>query len=572
MRPVFDAGFAHQQLAAELGLNRYFVLETVRGTDTPAMAAAFADHRDEIAAASVDAIGGIGAVIPDDEDFILQWGLNNDGTQIGSTADADIDAPEAWEITTGTIEDPVIIAVLDSGVDPHPDYADRMVPGYNSADPDSTASDDDCSIKHGSHVAGIAVAGGNDGTGIAGVCWGCKLMPVDVLVDAIGGCSGFVSDLAEGMIWAADNGADVINMSLQYYGLTAVEKLFLGNAIEYAEERGVIMVAATGNNCRESGFEPCLVAYPARMPKTLAVGGITSGNEVAINQPTLFPYVNTNWTSNFGPEVDVVAPGDAIWSTRPPTLHAFLSGTSMATPHVAGMAALIRSIMPDMPNRAVCQLIKDTTIAMDAPVETDNPEWFTGSGRVNAFEALLAAPDYPRILDSVPPSGAIDARRPHEPDDALAVFGWDSVELVFPATSIATVDLDDFEVTVHGGSTAGANLSVAAIEQLDNDRLLVTLDGLIEPKAWTRIAHVSSNSRVDLGFMPGDVNGDTAATATDVLDLIDFLNGVGDPREVWSTDLDRSGVANAADILEVVDLLNGAGLYEAYNNTRLPSR
>jgi len=562
MRPVFETGFAHPDLAAKYGLDRYYILDTARGTNTPAMAADFAADGDEIAAAGVDAIGGVGAVIPDDPDFDQQWGMNNDGSIFGSVADADIDAPEAWEITTGEVDHPVIIAIIDSGVDPHPEFADRMIPGTNTADPDPTGTGDDCSLKHGTHVAGIAAAAGDNGLGVAGVCWGCEIMPIDILQDSYGGCSGIVTDLTEGITWAADHGADVINMSLQYNDLSALETILLQNAVNYANDLGVVIVAATGNNL--SGG-PGVVSYPAKSEHTLAVGGITKANQVASEV-----FSTANWASNYGPEVDVVAPGDHILSTFPPTSYQYLSGTSMATPHVSGIAALIRSIAPDMQPQTVCQLIMDTAVPMDAPPDKLNPpEWYTGRGRVNAYDALAAASDYPRIIDSDPPDGAIDARRPFDPDDPNVRYGWSAVTLTFPAATIATVGLNDFELVQNGGSTANTP-AIASVEQIDADHLLLTLDGPIVPGAWTTIIHTMSGSRVRLGFMPGDVNGDAAATATDILELIDFLNGVSEPHEPWSTDVDRSGATNATDILEVIDLLNGAGQYPAYNNTRLP--
>lgn len=562
MRPIFETGFSHPDLAAKYGLDRYYVLDTARGTNAIAMAADFAADGDEIAVAGVDTIGGVGAVIPDDPDFDQQWGLNNDGSIAGSVADADIDAPEAWEITTGEVEDPVIIAIIDSGVDPHPEFADRMIPGYNTADPDPTGTDDDCYLKHGTHVTGIAAASGNNDLGIAGVCWGCEIMPIDVLLDSAGGCGGDVADLAEGITWAADHDADVINMSLQYYNLNALQTILLQNTVNYANDLGVVIVAATGNTLH-AGVGP--VAYPANLENTLAVGGITKANQVAS-----IDFGTASWSSNIGPEIDVVAPGDHILSTLPPAAYQNLSGTSMATPHVSGIAALIRSIVPDMPPQAVCRLIKDTAVPIDAPPGVlDHPEYYTGHGRANAYDVLAAAPDYPRILDSDPPDGAIDARRPFDPSDSGVRYGWSTVTLTFPEATIATVSIDDFELVQTGGSTANTP-TIASVEQVDADHLLLTLDEPIVPGAWTSIIHTISGSRIDLGFMPGDVNGDTAATATDILELIDFLNGVGDPHKLWSTDVDRSGGTNATDILEVIDLLNGAGEYPAYNNTRLP--
>ncbi len=366
IRPVFEFDFIHADLAAQHGLDRFFVVQTARGTDTPAMAADFARHGQEIAAASVATIGGVTSVFPDDPDFDLQWGLHNDGNGIGCTDDADIDAPEAWKIETGEIEDPVIVAVVDSGVDPHPEFVDRMVDGRNTADSDPDETGDGCFIYHGTHVAGIVAAGWNDELGMAGVCPGCRIMPIDVLDDALGGCRGSISDLSAGIAWAADNGADVINMSLQYCFLSGLEQLLLQNALDFATNLDVVLVAATGTNYL---CDMGVIAWPGRSASTLAVGGITCDGTQALLG------VSAGWTSNDGPEIDVVAPGDHIYSCGVGDTYQYLDGTSMATPHAAGAAALIRSSLPTIPNTAIIQLIKDTADDLSIPGWDDRTGW-----------------------------------------------------------------------------------------------------------------------------------------------------------------------------------------------------
>jgi len=377
MRPIFEFGFAHPELAAKHGLDRYFVVETRPGTDLSSMAADYRTSRTEISQASVDTVGGVGALFPNDPSFDQQWWMHNDGTLLGSVPDADIDAPEAWEIETGVVADPVVIAIIDSGVDPHPEVSARLVTGINTADPDPNGTDDDCSLSHGTHVAGIAAAGGNDNLGVAGVCWGCQVMPVDVLVDSIGGCSGFVSDLAEGMIWAADNGADVINLSLQYCGLSAFEENLLMSAVNYAHDLGVVMAAATGNNLQCGAGK---IAWPARLDHILAVGGITKSGAVAVNG------VTTNWTSNWGDEIDLVAPGDVILSLRGANSYQSISGTSMATPHVSGAAGLLLSADPTLTKSEVEQLV----INWADDIEPAGWDVDSGYGRLNAYGALRA--------------------------------------------------------------------------------------------------------------------------------------------------------------------------------------
>jgi len=547
IRPVFDFEFQHPELAAKYELDRFYTIEVAQGTDAPAMAAEFGTYGGEIAVATVDTIGGISNVFPDDPDFDLQWGMHNDGSGPGCVADADINAPEAWKIETGEIADPVIIAIIDSGVEPHAEFVDRMVPGYNTADADPTATDDDCFVYHGTHVAGIAAAGGNDALGVAGVCWGCKIMPIDVLIDAApySGCNGIVTDLSEGITWAADHGADVINMSLQYCYLDAIQQVILKRAVDYAEDLGVTIVAAAGNN---SYCGIGQIAWPAKFATTMAVGGITCDGTVA--------------TTASGPEIDVAAPGDRIWSCGFADGYQYLDGTSMATPHVSGLAALIKSRVPEIPNTAIIQLIKDTAV----DIETEGWDNRSGYGLINAYQALLEAPDYPRIVSSYPPSGSIDARRPTDPDNADVHYGWDSVELTF-SRPMPAMTARDFVIEETGTNVPPA---ISYIQFIDDYTRRVVLVRPIDPVEWTSVIHVTSQTRVDLGFMPGDVNGDTITVAADILELIDVLNGVGTASDIWSLDLDRSGETNAADVLEVIDLLNGAGVYEPYNNVRLP--
>ena len=387
MRPVFAFGFANPNGATRHGLDRYFIVETPQGADIAAMVTEFAAHRDEIAAASVDAIGGVAAPLPNDTDFHRQWGMHNDGSGTGWVQDADIDAPEAWQIESGQTAGPITIAIIDSGVNQHIEFSGRLVPGINTADPDPTGTEDDCSIAHGTHVAGIAAGRGDNGVGVAGVCWGCSIMPIDVLRDLQGGCSGSVTDLAEGITWAADHGADVINMSLQYCGLTPIQQAMLESAVNYAHDLGAVLVAATGNN---NLCGPGQIAWPARFANTLAVGGITAGGEVAVNA------VNANWTSNTGPEIDVVAPGDQIYSCSVNDGYRYISGTSMATPHVSGLAALLRHAAPTLTNAEVKQLIEDTADDV-AELGWDSQ---SGHGRANALRALQT---------TLPPSTGVPA-------------------------------------------------------------------------------------------------------------------------------------------------------------------
>ncbi len=282
---------------------------------------------------------------PNDPYWSSQWGMTK------------IEAPSAWDITTGS--NSVVIAIVDTGVDLfHPDLSGKLVSGYDFVNDDSNPQDD---YGHGTHVAGIAAARTNNGTGVAGLSWGAKIMPVKVL-DNNG--SGGYEDVASGIIYAANNGADIINLSLGGAAPSSV----LEDAVEYAYALGYVVVAATGN-------ENSTVSYPARYPEVIAVAATDSNDQRAS-------------FSNYGPEVDVAAPGVSIRSTYwwGGSTYGWLSGTSQASPHVAGLAALIWSVSPGLNNTQVESIIKQTAKDLGA-AGRDN---YYGFGRINARRALKA--------------------------------------------------------------------------------------------------------------------------------------------------------------------------------------
>ena len=269
------------------------------------------------------------ADVPNDPSLNLQWNMRNTGQSVGGitgTPGADVGVTAAWSVTTGNPN--LVIAVLDSGIAPHPQLAGRILPGINVPDANTNTADE-CN-GHGTHVAGILAAAGNDGVGVAGMTWNAQLLPVVI----VNGCSGFEADVATGLIWAADQGAKIINMSLQFYlGGTPLRL-----AVEYAHEQGAIMTAATGNNGN------AVIAAPARWSQTIAVAS-TDNRDLRAS------------TSNFGAETDVSAPGVNVWSLGPANNYTYKSGTSMAAPHVAGLAALLWSAQPSLTHLEVRALI-----------------------------------------------------------------------------------------------------------------------------------------------------------------------------------------------------------------------
>lgn len=268
-----------------------------------------------------------------------------------------IETIPGWDVTRGS-ED-VIVAVIDTGVDlNHPDLQGRTVEGYNVVNPDNPPMDD---VGHGTHVAGIISALVNNEEGVAGMSWYNKVMPVKVL-DETG--AGSTYSVAQGIIWATDHGAKVINMSLGNYAKAE----FLHEAIKYAFDHDVVLIAASGNdNTEQPGF-------PAAYPEVFAVAATDSQQNKAS-------------FSNYGDYIDVAAPGVNIASTYPGNHYAALSGTSMASPHVTALAALIRSVNPLLKNTEVMDIMRQTAVDLGSK----GKDSYFGYGQIDVVKAVSQA-------------------------------------------------------------------------------------------------------------------------------------------------------------------------------------
>lgn len=569
MRPAFSTEFAHPDRAAKLGLDRTYIIEVPPGSDTETMAEAFAQLNEDVELATVDTVGGVAGadaqLIPNDPSFGIQYAMNNTGQFIlgsNGVSDADIDAPEAWALHTGDFGT-VTIAILDSGLLSHPDLGTnaapypngRIVQGRNTNNPlTPTLTIDECNPRHGTHVSGIAAATGNNGVGVAGPTWGAYVMPVRV-VNSI--CNGTISQLSDGIRWAADNGADIINMSLQYPLITSPEIPILQAAVDYARAAGVLLVAAGGNgrNC-DIAFGTPGVCYPARAANTV---GVTATN----NRDQLCTAATCGWSSNFGNEVDVSAPGDDIYSFAAGGGYTYLSGTSMAAPHVSGVAALVKSYRIELTNVDLESIL---TVSAD---DKGTPGWDQeyGFGRINAHRALLTAETWRGIvIGSDPPSGAIDARKPTD-RDGTNVHGWQFLDVTMSVYASLQTD-GDFVLGLEGG-VAGPP-AIASVSDLGGERVRVSLQQPIERSAWTTIEHLPSGVEVRLGFLPGDVNANRLFDGNDITALRLALGAFTVTRGQWSMDIDRSGLATGSDLLELVDLYNGAEGYDQFAGRTLP--
>ena len=302
---------------------------------------------------------------PNDPRFPEQWGLQNTG-QTGFTVDADIDAPEAWDVTTGSSD--VVVAVIDTGVDyNHEDLAANIFQNAadcnnNGIDDDGNGYIDDChgidtanddfnpmdDNGHGTHVAGIIGAVGNNGKGVAGVAWNVKILPCKFL-DATG--SGTTADAIACLDYVAamkDRGVNIVATNNSWGGGNNSQALF--DAIEAQLQRGILFVAAAGNDGEEmpgSSFYPDSSFYPCSyyLPNVICVAA-----SLADDTRVFF--------SNIGRQtVHLGAPGYQILSTLPGNSYGMLSGTSMATPHVTGAIALLKSANGSLDWRSAKNLI-----------------------------------------------------------------------------------------------------------------------------------------------------------------------------------------------------------------------
>ena len=287
--------------------------------------------------------------VPDDPIYKeFQWGLR----KIGMEA--------VWDVTTGSPD--VIVAVLDTGVDEaHPDLEPNVVEGYDFVNDDPDAWDDS---SHGTHVAGVIAALGNNAEGTAGMAWGSKIMPIKVL-DSKG--LGPDAAVSKGIIYAVENKAKIINLSSG----TQYQSRLLDEAVRYAERRGVLVVAAAGNT-GDKGNE---VIYPAAYSTVMAVAA-TDEKDAAPPFSQRQPYVAIS-----APGVDVPGPAWRDAGNGPYILH---TGTSAAAPHVSGLAALLLSVKADLTPPQIREIITSTA----DEVNPRSGGSFLGAGRINAFKAV----------------------------------------------------------------------------------------------------------------------------------------------------------------------------------------
>ena len=420
--------------------------------------------------------------VPSDPKFPQMYNLYNTG-QYGGTFDADIDAPEAWNATTGSAN--TVVAVIDTGIDiNHPDLKDNIwtnpgeiagnkidddgngyvddVHGWDFHDDNNSVFDGAGQDTHGTHVAGTIAAEGNNNVGVTGINMQAKIMPLKV-VDTDDRFGIHTDDVIEALQYAVSNGASISNNS---WGGGDYGQI-LQNAIEEADRDGHLFVAAAGNGGADfvgdnNDLRPF---YPASYPNDNIISVAASNNE---DQLTSF--------SNYGTtSVDLAAPGKQILSTYPGNEYGFGEGTSMATPHVTGVAALLKSQSPQASDEQL-----RTSILQSVDVKPGLQDKLATGGRLNAAKALgeNTAP----VILAPSPTGKIRDRTPRISatvrDDETASLSQQQITLYLDGEQKAGFSYDQ--------ATQKLTYDSSKLSQSTHSVRVVVTDGqgLQESRAW----------------------------------------------------------------------------------------
>lgn len=429
----------------------------------------------------------LAATVPDDPRFADQWGHENTG-QSGGTPDADMDSTRAWDFTTGTPA--AIVAVLDTGVQiDHPDLVGNLLPGV-----DFTGSPwgiDDV-VGHGTQVTGNAAAVGDNATGVAGMCWGCRALPLKIY-DL--GTSLTLEQIVPAIVYAADAGADAINMSFGGEGWSAT---FM-EAVDYAAGLGALSVASSGNAGTYEAF------VPAAFPNVVSVAGTNELDERY---------------GSYGDHAELAAPTGVV-TTWPGGIYFPFGGTSASAPFVAGVVGLLRSANPTLHVQEIRQILRRTAEDDVGPAGEDPPGWdgYFGYGRVNAGAALALSDGrfvaFDRPHYACGGTAAIDVRNPGAtPPTAVHVTtsGGD-------AESVAVVAVHAFgyfrgEVALGGGPPVPGD----GVVQLAHGETLTASVGPLTGSAVADCEKAVCLAPIDALPLAGDCDAD----------------GILDPAETWT--------------------------------------
>jgi len=357
-----------------------------------------------------------------------------------------VGATTAWDTTQGA---GVTIAILDSGVDTtHPDLVANLLPGYNANDRTTNVAD---ICGHGTAVAGVAAGTTNNGIGVAGVAGQARILPVQIahINPTDGKCYGYYSTIADGIIYAADNGARVANVS--YGGLPSSSSVV--SAAKYMQSKGGVVVISAGNSGIDEGYTP-----------TTSMVVVSATNRYD---------TRTSWSS-FGSYVTLAAPGEGIYTTSQGSQYGAWNGTSFSSPLTAGVAALMMAANPALPGSEVERLLYAT--AKD--IGTAGRDTYYGYGRVDAARAVAASVAAIPAPDTTAPTATITSPAPSVTVSGVATVdvsatdnvGVTSVELRVNGTTVATETAPPFSFAwdTSGTPNGMANLEAVAFDAAGN--------------------------------------------------------------------------------------------------------
>lgn len=441
-------------------------------------------HNPNIDFAELDILHERQETIPDDTYYGSAWHL----PKVGAAA--------AWDMSLGTN---VTVAVLDTGVDSnHPDLKANMLPGFNTVDNTTNSSD---VAGHGTKVAGVIGAIGNNSTGVAGMAWNVKILPVRVSNQSSG--SAYTSDLAEAVTWAANNGANVANASYAMAGSGAME-----SAASYLRSKGGVITISAGNDGNY---------YSIADSKNMIMVSATASNDT-----------KTSW-STYGDFVDVSAPGASIWTTTNGGGYGSASGTSFSAPLTAGVLALMKSANPNLTPDELENILENTSVDLGA----SGFDTQYGHGRVDAYQAVLAAMgttgsgsgDGGSTSDTTAPNVSLNAPASATGTITLSANASDDVQLdtleIYAGNTLLgtsnsgnlnvnwdTTSMPDGDYTIKAiatdssGNQSSDTSVVSVINQVANDTTAptVTITGITEGQNLSRNTSVTINASDDVAL------------------------------------------------------------------------
>ena len=442
----------------------------------------------------------------------------NDPAYANSWALPKIQAPGAWDIANGS---GVTIAILDTGVDgTHPDLAANMVPGWNITNNNADTSDTN---GHGTSVAGSAAMVGNNGAGSAGVAWGAKIMPMQISSFADG--SAYTSTIAQGVTWAADNGANVANISYGVSGSSTVQ-----SAAQYMRNKGGVVVVAAGN----SGALDSTAASD-----TLLSISATDSNDA-----------RPSW-STYGNFVDLAAPGVSIYSTTRGGGYANVSGTSFSSPITAGVVALMLSANSNLTPANIDSMLKSS--AVDLGTAGFDP--YYGAGRIDAAKAVSLArgtvatdTQAPVISITSPTGGKVVSVVPVDVSYSDNV-GVTRAELYVNGTKFATDDIAPFSFVWDTTTYADGSYTLSA-------------------KAYDAAANVGTSSSVSV-----TIANDTIAPLISSFNLTEGMKISRTSQAVSASATDNKSVVKISLTIngKEVAIAYGSSLSYSWNTRKLAS-